>query len=213
MDAVTSISQRIAQIQTLVAPATAPRTSGVATSALTSTSFATPASTATSGSFAQALAAATGMATGGAAGAVPLTSAAAQLNAEGVPHALAAYGNGRIPEQALAPIQGSSERMWAPAAQRLDALRADARADGVAIGVTDGYRSYESQVSVAQKKGLYSQGGLAAVPGTSQHGWGLAVDLQLDATAQAWMRQHASEYGFVEAVPREPWHWEFHPAG
>ena len=53
---------------------------------------------------------------------------------------------------------------------------------------------------------------LAAAPGTSEHGWGLAVDLGLDATSQAWMRQHAKEYGFVDNVPREPWHWQFAPS-
>jgi LAS superfamily LD-carboxypeptidase LdcB len=50
---------------------------------------------------------------------------------------------------------------------------------------------------------------LAATPGTSNHGWGLSVDLDLDATAQAWMRQNGARYGFVEDVPREPWHWTF----
>jgi LAS superfamily LD-carboxypeptidase LdcB len=26
-----------------------------------------------------------------------------------------------------------------------------------------------------------------------------------------WMRANAYRFGFVEAVPREPWHWEFRP--
>ena len=212
MDAVASISQRIAQIHALVAPAAAPRPMPLGASALAATSTLTAPAAAAPGTFADALAAATGS-TAAPGASVPLATAASQLNAAGVPQALAAYGNGRIPEQALAPLPGSSERMWAPAAQRLEALMADARADGVSIGITDGYRDYASQVSLAQTKGLYSQGGLAAQPGTSQHGWGLAVDLRLDATAQAWMREHAAQYGFVEAVPREPWHWEFHPAG
>ena len=75
----------------------------------------------------------------------------------------------------------------------------------------DSYRTYDSQVDLAERKGLYKDGGLAAVPGTSDHGWGMAVDLSLDAGAQAWMRQHAGEYGFVEDTPREPWHWGYHP--
>ena len=140
-----------------------------------------------------------------------LASAAAGLNADGVPTAFAGYGNGRIPESALAPITGSTERMWVPAATHLNSLIADAKAAGVTIGVTDGYRDYDAQVRLAQTKGLYSQGGLAATPGTSEHGWGLAVDLKLDATAQAWMRANGAKYGFVEAVAREPWHWEFQP--
>jgi zinc D-Ala-D-Ala carboxypeptidase len=26
------------------------------------------------------------------------------------------------------------------------------------------------------------------------------------------MKQHAKEYGFIDNVPREPWHWQFAPA-
>nr|WP_255633292.1 M15 family metallopeptidase [Demequina sp. TTPB684] len=144
-------------------------------------------------------------------GTTSLAAAASELNAQGIPRSLAGYGNGKIPADALAPLNGSSERMWAPAAERLNAMISDAKAAGVSISVTDGYRTYDSQVRLAQQKGLYSQGGLAAAPGTSEHGWGLAVDLGLNPTAQAWMRQHAQDYGFVENVPREPWHWEFVP--
>ena len=80
------------------------------------------------------------------------------------------------------------------------------------VGVTDSYRSYDVQVDVVRRKGLYSQGGLGAKPGTSQHGWGMAVDLDLDASAQAWMRTNAARFGFVEDTPREPWHWAFQPS-
>ena len=69
------------------------------------------------------------------------------------------------------------------------------------IGITDSYRSYDEQVDVARRKGLYSQGGLAAKPGTSEHGWGMATDLDLNSKAQAWMRANGEKYGFVENVP------------
>jgi hypothetical protein len=53
---------------------------------------------------------------------------------------------------------------------------------------------------------------LAAEPGTSNHGWGLAVDADVrDPALLAWIREHGPEFGWVEAVPREPWHWEFRP--
>jgi LAS superfamily LD-carboxypeptidase LdcB len=68
-------------------------------------------------------------------------------------------------------------------------------------------------VGLAAAKGLYADGGLAAVPGTSNHGWGLAVDVDTDqAGAQQWMQANGHRFGFVEAVRREPWHWEFRPA-
>lgn len=128
------------------------------------------------------------------------------------PAELAAYGNGRIPSERLQSIGVGSHKLYAPAATAYRQMTADAAAQGVKIGITDSYRSYDSQVELAGRKGLYSQGGLAATPGTSNHGWGLAVDLDLDATAQQWMRDHAHEYGFVEDTPREPWHWGYRPA-
>lgn len=139
------------------------------------------------------------------------TSAAArpQLNAKGIPEDLAQYGNGTIPKEALTPIAGTGHRLWAPAAQSFDGLLAAAKADGVKIGITDSYRTYESQVDLVARKGLYSEGGLAAKPGTSNHGWGLSVDLDLDSKALAWMRANGAEHGFKEDVPREPWHWTF----
>jgi zinc D-Ala-D-Ala carboxypeptidase len=129
------------------------------------------------------------------------------------PPELAGFGNGQIPSEALAPIGVGSHRLWAPAATAFQQMSAAAAADGVTIGVTDSYRSYDSQVDLARRKGLYSQGGLAATPGTSNHGWGLALDLDLDGQAQSWMQEHAWQYGFVESVPREPWHYEYRPAG
>ena len=40
----------------------------------------------------------------------------------------------------------------------------------------------------------------------------IALDLDLDASAQKWMRENGWKYGFVEDVPREPWHWTYRPA-
>lgn len=139
-------------------------------------------------------------------------SGRALVDAKGVPVELRVHGNGRVPASALSGVGGlDGHRLWTPAARSLEALRAAAARDGVRIGVTDSYRPYDVQVDLVRRKGLYSQGGLAAVPGTSDHGWGIAVDLDLDDRAQAWMRTHAGRYGFVEDVPREPWHWAYRP--
>ena len=128
------------------------------------------------------------------------------------PADLSPYGNGRIPADRLALIGTGDHRLWQPAAAAFARLQADAAAAAVRIGVTDSYRSYDEQVAVARDKGLYRNGGLAATPGTSSHGWGLSLDLDLDPRAQAWMRENASRYGFVEDVPREPWHWTYRPS-
>jgi zinc D-Ala-D-Ala carboxypeptidase len=143
----------------------------------------------------------------------PAVAAADRAHSSGKvspPAELKAYGNGKIPAGALSEIGEGNHRLWGPAAAAFKQMRADAAAAGVTFGVTDSYRSYDQQVDLAKRKGLYSQGGLAATPGTSNHGWGLSLDLDLNSKAQAWMRENGSRYGFVEDVPREPWHWTFH---
>jgi LAS superfamily LD-carboxypeptidase LdcB len=134
-----------------------------------------------------------------------------KLNSQGIPTDLAAYGNGKIPATALEKVGDTGHKLWAPAAESLTTMMADAKKDGVHIGITDSYRPYAEQVDLAKRKGLYSQGGLAAKPGTSEHGWGMAADLDLNAKALSWMKQHGSQYGFVNNVPRESWHWAYKP--
>ena len=151
-------------------------------------------------------------ATSATAGASSTASSPGVLDAHGVPADLAQYGNGHVPASALTPVGSTGVRMWQPAAQALTGLVAAAKADGVTIGITEGYRSYDEQVTLARTKGLYSQGGLAAAPGTSEHGWGTAADLKLDPSALAWMRTNASRFGFVADTPRESWHWAYQPS-
>lgn len=142
-------------------------------------------------------------ATYGVSNSAPIATKQAVSNIEGM------YENGRLPDEALTPIGVGSHRLAAPAATAFTRMTDAAKAAGVDIGVTDSYRTYDAQVDVANRKGLYSQGGLAAKPGTSDHGLGLALDLDLDADALAWMRANAGRFGFVEDTPRESWHWKF----
>ena len=133
------------------------------------------------------------------------------LNSKGIPTDLAGYGNGRIPAGALQQVGTTGHKLWAPAAESLTRLINDAQKDGVKIGVSDSYRPYAEQVDLARRKGLYAQGGLAAKPGTSEHGWGMAADLDLNGKALAWMQQNGAKYGFVNNVARESWHWAYKP--
>lgn len=130
-----------------------------------------------------------------------------------VPAELEAYGNGRVPAGELQSInQSHNHRLYGPAAEAWDRLVDAAAADGLSLRITDSYRSYDNQVDLVRRKGLYSEGGLAAKPGTSNHGWGLAVDADVtDPAMMSWIREHGPEFGWVEAVPREPWHWEYRP--
>ena len=130
-----------------------------------------------------------------------------------VPPELASYGNGQIPAGALEPVGQGDHRLYAPAANAWKAAVAAARSQGIDLRLTDSYRSYDQQVALAAAKGLTSDGGLAAAPGTSNHGWGLAVDVNVDdAAARIWLRANGHRFGFVEAVRGEPWHWEFRPS-
>ncbi len=129
-----------------------------------------------------------------------------------IPDELRAFGNGNIPAAALTEISQGNHRLYAPAAAAWDNLVAEARTQGIELRITDSYRSYDQQVDLVRRKGLYSQGGLGATPGTSNHGWGLAVDADVtDARTREWLTQNAPRFGWVESVPREPWHWEFRP--
>lgn len=129
-----------------------------------------------------------------------------------VPEDLAVYGNGNIPPGVLQPVGQGGHLLWGPAADSWKSAVAAAAVDGIELRVTDSYRSYGDQVDLVDRKGLYSNGGYGAVPGTSNHGWGLAIDIDVTSpSTMAWVRANAYRFGFVEAVPREPWHWEFRP--
>ena len=201
-----AVNSRIADIQSRIITMQTQQAAAAAKPKSASSTTSAP-----EGSFATALADAVG--TQSAVGVQPATGPVRSysLNGKGIPTELAGYGNGRIPSKALERVGNTDEKLWAPAAESLTRLVSDAKAQGVTIGITDSYRSYTEQVDVARRKGLYSQGGLAAKPGTSEHGWGMATDLDLNGKAQAWMRANGDKYGFVENVPREPWHWAYKP--
>jgi zinc D-Ala-D-Ala carboxypeptidase len=198
VDGIAAITSRIAEIRGTLA--------SVGGTPLVSSTSATR-SVASAGTFASALATEVANQT------TSVGGSRGVLNAQGNPADLAMYSNGKIPKEALSAIGSTGHRMWAPAARQFEQLSAAAAADGVTIRITDSYRTYESQVDLAERKGLYSQGGLAAKPGTSDHGWGRSLDLDLNGPALAWMRENGARYGFKEDVPRESWHWTYYPPG
>ena len=129
------------------------------------------------------------------------------------------YADGFIPSSQLCSITGGG-RLRPDAAAAFDKMsQAYTRVFGTNICVTDSYRSYTEQMKVFRQRPS-----LAAVPGTSNHGWGLAVDLgcgvQSSRSAQyRWLVANAGRFGWVHPAwavhdPFEPWHWEFgHLAG
>lgn len=127
--------------------------------------------------------------------------------------------NGNLDPASLCPLWAApGHRLRADAAAAFDRMsREHARTAGSPLCVTDSYRSYSEQVAVYQRTPE-----LAAVPGSSNHGWGLAVDLcggvqTFGTPAYRWMKAHAGRFGFGHPSWAEPggskpeaWHWEFH---
>ena len=99
MDGVTAIHQRIAEIQARIAEFEPARASVSASSAASGVAF---------------RAALDSVST---AGVRSIGSGASLVNADNVPLELVGYGNGTIPASALSRIDGTSHRIWAPAAR------------------------------------------------------------------------------------------------
>jgi Putative peptidoglycan binding domain/D-alanyl-D-alanine carboxypeptidase len=94
--------------------------------------------------------------------------------------------NGRLPKSELAPIPGGELRKDAAAAWNAPGGPADAGLRPT--GSRSSYRTFAEQEYFWR---LYQEGGaLAAEPGTSNHGLGIAVDL-----AEPWMRDWIDECG------------------
>lgn len=119
----------------------------------------------------------------------------------------------------------------------------DCRAAGLTPVICSSYRTWEDQTRLFQNKvgeflaqGLSQEqaeveaGKIVAVPGTSEHQLGLALDIvdvdnqRLDRTqeetaVQKWLLAHSWEYGFVLRYPSdksevtgiiyEPWHYRY----
>lgn len=145
-------------------------------------------------------------------------AAARAAEAKEMARAAKGYANGQIPSKVLCSLKWAShEQLRCDAAIALEELnRAFRSAFGRNLDVTDGYRSYGEQVSVAA-----SRGRLAAVPGTSNHGLGQAVDLSggiqsFGSAEHRWMVAHAGKYGWklpgwaqADGSKPEAWHWEY----
>ena len=131
---------------------------------------------------------------------------------------ISAYPNGRIPLDALCPLWGApGQLLRADASKAFDAMsRAFAQQFGEPLCVTDSYRSLTIQQDLIKRKPT-----LAAIPGTSNHGWAKAVDMcggveSFGTRQHVWLDQNAFRFGWfhpVWAEPSgsrpEPWHWEY----
>lgn len=126
--------------------------------------------------------------------------------------------NGQIDRSLLCPLWGAEWHVLrADAAATFNRMsQAYAEEFGRPICVTDSYRSLEMQIDVHKRKP-----DMTAIPGTSNHGWGTAVDLcdgveNFGTPAFQWLQANAPRFHWyhprwaAEGGSRpEPWHWEF----
>lgn len=120
----------------------------------------------------------------------------------------------------------------------LQSMFDDARANGLALFVREGYRTAEEQQQIMAERVAQYQGegyskseakklarDYVAVPDTSEHQLGLSVDINADTTKCSsdavydWLAENAWRYGFIKRYPadkvditgisNEPWHYRY----
>ncbi|WP_334303596.1 M15 family metallopeptidase [Anaerotignum propionicum] len=120
----------------------------------------------------------------------------------------------------------------------LQAMFDDARKKGIYPIVASGYRTQEAQQSIYNEKiSVFKAQGLSskeakkeaelwvAIPGTSEHELGIAVDINADgiyskgSDVYDWLAKNAHRYGFIQRYPakktditgvsQEPWHYRY----
>lgn len=159
-----------------------------------------------------------------------------------VPKELAKFENGKLPLRVLWPLKGGG-KLYKPAAKRYNEMYRAAKKDGVTLlPSARGYRSYVEQLGLFmdrysdkptgrvpkvtrtfQGKTWWLKRGKSpcATPGTSNHGYGLAQDIDLSApNVFPWLFAWAPTYGFYLASKPvladgsrnpeyEAWHWQW----
>ncbi|WP_147534768.1 M15 family metallopeptidase [Bacillus marasmi] len=126
-------------------------------------------------------------------------------------------------------------KLRSEAATAIAELFAGAKDQGIHLLGVSGYRSHATQVSLfnhyVQQDGYEKARTYSAVPGTSEHETGLAIDVTgsdgrcpaqdcFGGTVEAeWLQTHAAEYGFIIRYPKgkdsitgykyEPWHLRY----
>lgn len=152
-----------------------------------------------------------------------------------------AGSNGQLPTPLLAMTKGG-DVLHHFAADAFDAMYDAALRDGITLNLTDGYRPLATQERIFSERYVRNYNPLrctlsskvykgvrywklrgvatAAVPGTSNHGWGVAVDMHSAGLGSQrnpgpelrWLDAHARNFGWTwELLPEEPWHLRYFP--
>lgn len=143
------------------------------------------------------------------------------------------YQNGKIPADALKPID-TGQLLEENASYSYMRMKNDAKKEGVIIDLTgksSGYRICGNKGDYTQgsSNGLFTQwyawelyksgkGNLASNPTTSKgcksnHGWGIAIDVNRNAGARDWIRKNGEKYGWWWSGGTfskiEDWHFDY----
>lgn len=152
------------------------------------------------------------------------------------PAALRDVPNGKLPGKMLRPVKTGGQ-MYVEAAEAFNRMYDLAIQSGIKLRNIGDYRSYEQQLALFRQrystedlgrkpqvtrtwenKTWYLRPGMApcSTPGRSNHGFGLAIDL--DVTTQKvldWLCVNAPAFGFYlqSDDPKDPefeaWHWQY----
>lgn len=162
-----------------------------------------------------------------------------------VPNELRDLANGKIPKGIMKAIK-TGGLMYSPAADAFNRLYETAEAAGIYLADVGDYRPYDKQLALFndryrdtpqdrkpvvtrqwKDKTWYLRKGCApaGVPGTSNHGYGLAIDLaekdkkgqviSLTTKTQKWLCINAPANGFYlqgndpKSPEFEVWHWQY----
>lgn len=128
-------------------------------------------------------------------------------------------------------LVGRPQTLVPLALERWQAMARRATEDGITLLIVSGFRSFEYQASLIEKKLSAGQDikdilAVNAAPGFSEHHTGAAIDIaspgcrplteEFEASpAFGWLSKRAGDFGFRLSYPRdnasgfvyEPWHW------
>lgn len=150
--------------------------------------------------------------------------------------------NGRLPAEWLRSFDGSTRidyKLFVPVSYAMEAMHLQGIVDGIWLKTTGRNRPYAQQENLFRSRyapspvttrgskiwnGVrwYNQrGAMAAVPGTSNHGWAIADDVSEDDTGDdigesindedlQWLKDNARSFGWALDIHSEPWHWHWY---
>jgi len=153
-----------------------------------------------------------------------------------VPTALQGVPNGKLSGKILRPVKCGGQ-MYVEAAEAFDRMYDQATQSGIKLRNVGDYRSFDAQLGLFKQryaledlgrkpqvtrtyegKTWYLKPGMApcSTPGKSNHGLGLAIDLDVTtAKVLDWLCANAPTYGFYlqsddpSSPEFEAWHWQY----